>query len=141
MCFVPSLLQTRGLVDYLKGYSLQDLERVLGNAWLCVTMHGYDFDRSRPRCYVSRNEMAEALAKVREAHADVGTIPIGPKPGILSPRQERILKGKVLLCRRKLVCRFLPSSGPAESQDALTQVSDGIASLAWKLKMHFKPAF
>jgi hypothetical protein len=140
LSFVPSVIETRALVDYLKGYSVEDLERVVGEAWLVVTMHGFDFDGSRSGCYVSQIELGQALAKIQKARADVGTIPIGAKPPLLNLRRECVLKGKVLLARRRRLRPFLPASGPDGTAPVLTHVGDRIAWLAWKLKMRLKPS-
>ena len=140
LCFFPSFVETRAFVDYLKGYSVQDLERVIGDAWLVVTMHGFDFDGSRPPSYVSRDELDQTLAKVREANSQIGTIPIGVEPPVFTGSQECILKGKVLLSRRRAIRPFLPSSSSAKNEHALTYVADGIASFAWKMRTRLKGA-
>ena len=138
--FVPSLFETRGLVDYLTHYSVEDLKRVAGDGWLVVTLHGYNFDGSRKGCFVSIPALSETLKKLQDSGVSVGVIPTGEKPSLLNARQESILKGKLLLCRRKLVRAFLPFSGPRGSEPALIQIGDGLALLAWKLRTHFKLA-
>ena len=75
--FVPSPIETHDFVDYIKHYSLADLDWALGSALLVVTMHGYDFsDRSRPG-FTELCELATILDEVKQSGLIVSILPFG----------------------------------------------------------------
>ena len=121
LAYVASLLETRGFLDYLRHYSLDDLAGIAGPAWLIITLHGYDFDGSRPAVSTPLAELEAALRAVGARPGLSGILTPGETPVPITAKQENALKGKLFLARRALG-RF---------------ASEPIASFVWKLRNSF----
>jgi len=84
---VPSYMGVTQLCRYLRQYSPDDLLRVVGSAYLVVTMHEYEFrppQRSRPEAEkpadVSLEELAALLKEMVRRGVQAGGMPTNPDP-------------------------------------------------------------
>lgn len=90
----------RGLINYVKYYSLENLVRLVGDSAIVITMHSYDFDGVENEYAVSLNKLGALLHDVRMKRIEIGILPVDAQPTVFAPKHECLVRTRLDLLRR-----------------------------------------
>jgi hypothetical protein len=93
---VPSST-VKGLINYVRYYSLDDLADLVGKSFLVITMHSYDFAGADA---LSLDEFGGLLHAIREKKIGVEVFPIGAQSISFIPKNEHLIRARLdLFCK------------------------------------------
>jgi predicted deacetylase len=90
----------KGLINYVDYYSLDNLTRLVGDSWIVIMMHSYDFVETEIEHAVSLTKFRALLHEIRMKKIDVGILPVDAEPIGFTPRHECLVRARLDLLRR-----------------------------------------
>ena len=107
LLLVPSLMAPRDLVDYIGYYSLPHLMALMGEGFLIVTLHEYEFRAPERADYMAVSELESVIRDLLAAGVTLSHLPLDMPLAHFQPRRARRLRADLLLLRQMRTGRRL----------------------------------